>query len=240
MLVRGRLWVAFGLSVMLLAASVAGASAATDPYTAGSNGYDVSYPNCGGSLPGPGTFGIVGATGGRAFEANPCLGTELDWAPAPPSLYMNLNDPIGRTASNGNTGPAGSCGRKDRACIAYNYGYNAAAYAADLVPAGTGVAAWWLDIETANSWSTTTSLNDRVIQGAIDYFTTRGLTVGIYSTAGQWTKIAGSYAPGLPNWVAGATGATASAFCGTSHAFGGGAVWLVQYPSNGVDGDYAC
>lgn len=242
--VRGKLWLALGVSVVLLVASGLGASASgSDIYPSGTTGYDVSYPDCGSTLPGSGAFGIVGATGGRAYTANTCFAAELSWAetaPAPPSAYMNLNYAIGSTASNGNTGPAGTCGRKDKACIAYNYGYNAAAYAASLVPSSVTISTWWLDIETSNSWSTNTSLNVDVIQGAVDYWQTHGATVGIYSTASQWQTIAGSYAPGLPNWVASATSATANSFCSASHAFGGGTVWLVQYPSNGFDGDYAC
>ncbi|HUZ03702.1 MAG TPA: hypothetical protein VMU89_25435 [Thermomicrobiaceae bacterium] len=242
MRVRGGLWLALGLSMALLTASALGASA-SGIYATGTTGYDVSYPNCGSTLPASGAFGIVGATGGRAYTANTCLASELGWAatlPAPPSAYMNLNYAIGSTASNGDTGPAGTCGRKDRACVAYNYGYNAAAYAATLVPSSVTISTWWLDIETSNSWSSNPSLNADVIKGAVDYLHAQGATVGIYSTAAQWTKIAGSYAPGLPNWVAGALASSPGSYCGASHAFGGGPVWLTQYSSNGFDGDYAC
>ena len=36
-------------------------------------GYDISYPQCGGSYPRNIAFGIVGVTRGLAFSANPCL-----------------------------------------------------------------------------------------------------------------------------------------------------------------------
>lgn len=81
--------------------------------TSGSTtGNDVSYPQCGGSLPAGQAFGIVGVTGGLANNLNPCLGpsgsypsyteSELYWAFAtsiggtaqpPASLYVNTADP---------------------------------------------------------------------------------------------------------------------------------------------------
>ena len=100
---------------------------------------------------------------------------------------------------------------------------------------------WWLDIETANLWNGNTSLNASVIKGAINRLSQPGMTIGIYSTKYQWTWIAGNFNPGLPNWVAGAPDlATAPSYCTLAYAFGGGTVWLVQYPNAGYDGDYAC
>jgi hypothetical protein len=86
-----------------------------------------------------------------------------------------------------------------------------------------------------------TPSNAQVIQGALSYLTSTGVTVGIYSTATQWRTIAGTYSPGLPNWVAGAPDlGSAPTFCDASHAFGGGPVWLVQYPAGSYDGIYGC
>ena len=39
-----------------------------------SAGNDVSYPQCGSTLPGAPAFGIVGVNGGLANDLNPCLG----------------------------------------------------------------------------------------------------------------------------------------------------------------------
>ena len=86
------------------------------------------------------------------------------------------------------------------------------------------------------------SLNDDVIQGALDFFSGKGITAGVYSTPGQWNSIVGStFKPLMPNWVATneSTASGAGTHCSTD-AFGGGTVWLVQYASNGFDGDYAC
>ncbi len=220
----------------------------------GNFGADISYPNKATYPTAPSgtkfTFGILGVTGGKAFSTNSYLGDQYkNWVLAnslQPSLYMNLNYPVGSSASNGLTGPKGKCARKDKACQAYNYGYNAAAnaytYASD---SGVNANIWWLDIETANSWSPTTSLNDQVIQGATDYFKGQGATVGIYSTASMWNKIAGkSYKPGLVNWIpesAGSDAATMSKYCGSSSSsFGGGSVGVVQYYTGSYDLDYAC
>lgn len=237
------------LTIALAAAVALGASGsafAAGSYVSGTSGYDISWPQCGGAYPpGPYAFGIVGVTGGRAFYHNACLADEFHWATAgstAPSLYMNLNYAIGTTASNGLSGPKGDCSRRDKACQAYNYGYNAALDAATYgASVGATATTWWLDIETGNSWSRDKTLNAMVIQGAIDYLGTLG-TVGIYSTAYQWGVIAGSFSPGLPNWVAGAPSRDAApAYCAdTSKAFAGGQAWLVQYPNGSFDGDYAC
>lgn len=73
-------------------------------------GNDVSYPQCGTTLPASPAFGVVGLNGGLANDLNPCLGpdpsstaSELYWAvtaatgaaAAQPkaSLYLNTADP---------------------------------------------------------------------------------------------------------------------------------------------------
>jgi hypothetical protein len=210
-----------------------------NPYSG--SGADVSYPQCS-SLPaqGPGGFAIVGANGGKAFTANPCLASEVQWASqfsAPTTFYMNLNYPVGSTASNGLSGKYGNCQHSDKVCQALNYGYKAAAYAQTQAQS-TGAAAtgpWWIDIETANSWSSNPSLNADVIQGAQAYFTDHSITSGIYSTSSMWTKIAGAYSPSVPNWVVAAAGATCS-----TPLFSNGFVWLVQQSSGTNNGDLAC
>ena len=126
----------------------------------------------------------------------------------------------------------------ETAC-AYDYGYGAAQYAFTHAPGG-GAGAWWLDVETANSWSTDFSLNLSDIQGSIDYLHSQNVVkVGIYSTSNQWGQIANGAKLALPSWVAGALNAKrAASMCTTS--FTGGAVSLVQYPSSGFDADYVC
>lgn len=135
----------------------------------------------------------------------------------------------------------------DAAC-SYVYGY-AKAYD-DVhyrgVPA-PGAFRWWLDVETTNSWETTTKPNVGDLEGMADSFNSQGLAVGIYSTPYQWSLIAGTnVAPtsplaGLPNWTAGA----ASLKDAPSHCTGGAftpasTVSIVQYVSKNLDYDYSC
>jgi hypothetical protein len=212
-------------------------------------GYDVSYPQCGAALPANPAFGIVGVSDGRALGENPCLGVEYAWASKAPSpgLYMNTGNP--GTASTKvdwyhQTGPQG-CSETTPAGCAYDYGFNGAAqaygYAATTVgDSAAALATWWLDVETANSWSTDTSANLLDIQGSIDFLKSKVTTIGIYSTGYQWNQLTGgAQLPDRPNWVAGAINVKrAQAMCSSS--FTGGRVLLVQYPSGGLDADYAC
>jgi hypothetical protein len=215
-------------------------------YPAGGTGRSISSPQCGGPLPsGPGAFAIIGVTGGRAFYQNPCLVSEYHWAqsaPIPPTLVMNLNAAAGSAAFEADNGPRGACRADDRLCRAYNFGYNAANLAlADAQSQGATAASWWLDVETENTWADDPAENAQVIQAAIDRLRAAGVTVGLYSAPNQWTQIAGGFSPGLPVWVAGAPdAATAPSYCTAAHAFGGGPVWLVQYPTSDSDAVYAC
>jgi hypothetical protein len=214
-----------------------------DPFLPGTLGYDVSFPQCGGALPAPGTFAVVGVNDGRAFTTNPCFATEVAWAGPLMSIYMNINAPPAG-APQGLNGPAGQCQGNDTGCMAYNYGYNAAvsSYQSASFMGGTA-GIWWLDVETANVWDTNQYNNSRTIQGALDALTAEGVVAGIYSTSYQFGLIAGGYAPGTPVWVAtGADQATAIAYCSPAHTFGGGTPWLTQFGTQGVpfDEDYAC
>lgn len=145
-------------------------------------GYDVSYPQCGKSLPTEYYFGIVGVNGGNAATANSCLANQLVWASkAKPGsnqskyqLYVNTANPgqiinqittwpTSSTDSTGNipTNPYGACsGANDNAC-SWLYGWNRSIYtegvfkaAANIksLNANTGDYVWWLDVETMNTW----------------------------------------------------------------------------------------
>ena len=232
-------------------------SSGTTRYPSGSAGYDVSWPQCGQSYPPqPYTVAIVGVNDGQAFSANPCLGSEASWAGSRLNLYMNINSPTSADSTD-QSGPAGSCGSGDNACLAYNYGYNAAAGSVAMA-ANQGVAAptWWLDVETVGRctaqfptratgyWSCDTSLNATTIQGAIDGLRHAGLVAGDYSTSYQWGVITGGFVPSgatVPNWIAGADPSATSAWCSGSHDFGGGQAWLLQLATPGpYDQDRAC
>lgn len=229
--------------------------------TYGVVGYDISWPQCSQSTlqssPSPPfDVAVVGVTYGRPFSNNPCLGAEFAWsrqATLPADLYVNLDFPTNARLHFGQSGPRGSCSGTNAACYAYNYGWNAV-YGGDGVPGAVGYAhsigvdatVWWLDVETSNNWQMDTGKTDPVanalvIQGAIDAFNSLGKTVGVYSTGYQWGIIAGSFAPQVPVWAAGASSVdTAPQRCDQAYSFTGGPVWMVQYTAGNFDGDYAC
>jgi hypothetical protein len=232
-------------------------------------GYDISYPQCNASFPASPAFGIVGVNGGRVFSANPCLGTgdgpsELAWAGTNAELYANTANPgpaLSTHWPNGQTSPeqcntAANPG-SDTAECAYDYGWNAASDSyRDAVTAyvslgwaaagstRTPVAnAWWLDVETANSWTSSTTFNVDALQGELDYLRSVGAaSVGFYSTTSDWQTITGgtSSFSAYQSWMPGASSLSeAQANCIGGGVTGGG-VALTQYPSNGFDADYRC
>lgn len=244
-------------------------------------GYDASYPQCGRSLPSA-AFAIVGVNNGIAFSANPCLGTgngpsELAWAQRAanhaPAFYANTADPGPAYSSHWPTGQAAPqvcdpAANNSTAC-SFDYGWNAAKDSfADAVTAEQQVnglsvsaattkaaqAAWWLDVETTNSWQTlepaygqsaASRANDTsALDGSVAYLHNVGVSqVGFYSTSSQWTQITGGTGTHFatdPDWLAGYSNLTAARAGCASAGFAGGVVQLTQYPSNGLDADYPC
>lgn len=148
-------------------------------------GNDISYPQCGKSLPTGYGFGIVGVNGGIASTTNPCMDTELQWATqslgtlnqTKIQLYVNTGNPGGLNtvtwpkdntdpAGNVTANPYGTCDGSDSNACAWQYGWNRAVddVQSRFVPAAqsANVSAnpsdypWWLDVETANSWKDST------------------------------------------------------------------------------------
>jgi hypothetical protein len=245
-------------------------TSAARPSPGPSVGYDISYPQCGGPFPTNPAFGIVGVNRGIVFSPNPCLGagngpSELAWAGGVQAqLYANTANPgpaLSTHWPNGQTLPrecntAGSPGA-DTANCAYDYGWNAAAdsyqtavrayISIGLAPAGATSTpqanAWWLDVETGNSWRSDVTLNVAALQGAVAYLQSAGVTnIGFYSTQQQWNQItSGTLLFGAhQSWVAGATTSRqARNNCGGG-AFTGGLVALAQYFAKGFDADLRC
>ena len=136
-------------SVALAAKPVPG-GAPKPPATPELVGYDVSYPQCGTSLPTDFYFGIVGVNGGKASTPNTCLADQLGWANTAKSgsnqsrfqLYVNTANP-GEVIAQINTWPTtaydlngslpnnpygNTCaGQNDRAC-SWLYGWNRSIY----------------------------------------------------------------------------------------------------------------
>jgi hypothetical protein len=237
-------------SILATATSLLADQAAPVPYTHGTTGYDISYPQCGGGYP-AGAFGIVGVNGGYPFvHYNPCLADEYAMSPQA-ALYINTGyDPLYTQVDGRHTVPEcltkaaavqGSADQKAAWAVGCSEAARSVAYAASQRV--TRPRSWWLDVETENSWSSTDlSLNQYTIQGLVDTLRKTTSAVGIYPTGYQWSKITG----GLPvsgvtaNWVAtgSLSGEEAPARCGTG--FSGAPVWLVQYIQGGFDTNYVC
>ena len=101
---------------------------------------------------------------------------------------------------------------------AYDFGWYAAQHALTGATQAIGPLAvslpWWLDVETADSWSTDAPTNAADLEGVVASLRSMGVSnVGVYSTPRQWAAIVGvttSSAPsdapfGSPlDWVSGA------------------------------------
>jgi hypothetical protein len=218
-------------------------SANANLFNVGSTGIDVSWPmsNCNAKPSSDAAFGIVGVTGGLDFTSNNCLFSEAHWFNQL-SLYMNTGFPGVDYASKADHSPL-HCVYSDDACLAYNYGYNAAAYAM-LYAASQNIhsTVWWLDVETENSWTNSAADNQASIQGSIDAIKRAVIlpTIGIYSTPYQWKVITNNWRNGLPNWVGTGSSLRADAIRACSgNNFTGGGTMLTQYTLE-LDHDYVC
>lgn len=225
------------LSILLLTQGVSASSI----YATGTLGIDVSYPNCSTKLPAA-SLGIVGVTAGLVYSHNACLAAEAAHF-SDLSFYMNtgLND---SSTSPYYTQALATC-NGDVFCAAYQYGYSAAqdafAYASSQ---GVTSAKWWLDVETANTWSGDVAQNQRSLQGMYDALSGAGATtIGVYSTTAQWQSVTAGWYNNWPSWGATTwtTAKQAETYC-TGHQFTGGPSLLMQYKSkqSRVDRDVAC
>ena len=229
-------------------------------------GIDVSWPQCGKTLPKQPAFAVVGVNNGLANTTNPCLATELAWAstakdPAVTSqprvaLYVNTANPglqgswwptsntyMGAQVAN----PYGDCASKDFKACSYMYGYAKAYDDAQLRGVSNPASyLWWLDVETGNTWQADKAANIADLEGMSAYFTSIGARVGIYSTGSQWGQIAGSVPAGsplagAPSWLAGARSlTTATSGCTLPGLTPGSRVSMTQYVSGGLDYDVSC
>jgi hypothetical protein len=248
-----RLASAMTLVVLLCMAGAGSAEAASRT----SRGYDISWPQCGGSYPSSPAFGIVGVNKGIVFSANPCLASEITWAGGTRAqLYANTGNPGPGLSSHWPTGQASPrfCdpSAPDSLDCAYDYGWNAAAdsyadavtaWSALRLPGSPAASPWWLDVETGNSWRTDTAKNVAALQGAADSLTAAGVAaLGFYSTQLQWNEITGGTLAfsARPSWVAGARSLKGAQDRCHGSGFTGGPVTLAQYPASGFDADLAC
>jgi hypothetical protein len=247
-----------GMAAIAVFASLAIASTFAPAARASSApaGNDISYPQCGATLPSSQAFGIVAVNDGLANTSNPCLAAEIAWAKASSggtsqpkaALYVNTANPGSRKVADwpsnnkaDGTGhhvndPYGTCaGQYNQAC-AWQYGWNLAYK--DARTSGisySGRYLWWLDVETINSWQSSAPDNRADLEGMTTYFRGIGGTVGIYSTIKQWGPITGTIGSAsplyrLPDWIPGAkTLAQAKKNCRLAPLTGGGTVTVTQW-----------
>lgn len=226
-----------------------------------SRGYDISYPQCGGAYPLNPAFAIVGVNGGRVFSVNPCLASQIAWGGgAAAELYVNTANPgpaLSTMWPRGQTSPR-VCDAlsSDTADCAFDYGWNAAkqsyetalaAYQQLGILTSPSATAWWLDVETSNSWrEDNLGLNVAALEGGVAYLReVQGVTrLGFYSTTYQWGLITGGSKAfaAYPSWGAGARSErVARSLCDTTTtSFTGGPLTLVQYPYSGFDANIRC
>ncbi|MGH9076821.1 MAG: hypothetical protein ACRDY0_05110, partial [Acidimicrobiales bacterium] len=244
------------------------AIAATDH--GGSAGFDISWPECGKPYPPTGSpVAVVGVTNGWIgvhgpanvqYGPNPCLTSQTAWAGPQVQAYQVATPVDGAYGdlSTALTGPKACPAVADTTACGYNWGWTNALQAVALVhQQGLDPKRWWLDVETIEGWNFADAVvNAQIIQGMVDAYQSQGIVAGVYCTAYQWAKIAGSYPmPGVPTWIAGAGNVydgtySATAFCAQGgFDFAEGKPMLVQYgyTGSGYDGpvspwdqDYAC
>src|SRR5437764_4913808 len=220
-------------------------------------GNDISYPQCGSTYRSGQAFGIVGVNGGKASNFNPCFTSEWAWAhtskggtsqPAA-QLYINTGNPGDVLAQYNVTDwptssvaadPYGTCTGTwtDNLPCSWEYGYERAV--ADLNFVGTSSGSWWLDIETANSWTSDPAKNQASLEGMVYALENGGATVGIYSSSGSWSSLFGAVARSsslysLVEWRPGAkTLSRAQTNCSLAPFEGDGRVVITQYVSSNL------
>jgi hypothetical protein len=214
-----------------------------DPYTPGTRGYDISWPQCGGAYPSPPhAITIVGVNRGTMFTANPCLASEAAWAGGSLTLYVNAGG-LPADSVSGMNGPGGQCAVADIRCRSYNWGRQSADWdVSSANSVGVRASMWWIDVETGDPWrSDDREANAQIVHGLLDGLGAHGLIAGIYSTSYQYGVLLGAHMfPNTPLWVPGARSASeAPSYCDPVHAFAGGVIWMTQWTET-YDGDYAC
>jgi LysM repeat protein len=219
------------------------AAAEVSPYPPAVAGFDVSYPDCSRRLPSGAGFMIVGLNRGRPFTTNPCFAVEYAGARASrlaPSVYLNAAyaPSLIRHVTPDCTSAAEAQPLSRGQRVAYAVGCSEAR-ASEGMLGGLPIAAIWIDIEPANTWSRHPAMNRATIAGFIDTLLTRDPRpiVGVYSSAAYWRDLTGTWTSfALPEWLA--TGSPVDAN-GCATPFAAGLVWLSQHAGT-RDHDTSC
>ena len=101
----------------------------------------------------------------------------------------------------------------------------------------------WIDVEEypVAPWRGTLQERRAVIDGVIRGYRDAGIRVGVYSITGMWSRITGSWRPGLPLWdsVGGTSRSRATARCSAA-SFTGGRRVMTQWWDEHHDFDVTC
>ena len=238
------------LAGAMLLITASSALANVGPYSG--QGYDASGYQCSNGVPiglDPNfrSFGIIRVTGGRPFSLDSCrqaLWTQAVSNTNAPSLYVNVAyaGAYGHQVSGYCSAASSPEGYTGKHLQAWRIGCAESDFAYGHMSTGTKTpTAWWLDVETGNSWSSLDKvLNQAAIDGASDRLTSRsGVAVGVYSVASAWNAITSgsSFKPAAASgaWVAGESTCSGSFSSGLPQ-------WLYQHLTTtaGADADYAC
>lgn len=215
----------------------------------GTHGYDVSWPQCSGSdarnmPPGSPAYVILGLTDVADHSVNPCLGSQVGWAKGHGvrvGAYLVASYPSNAQLASAGAGLFGNCGARIRCRLRNDGAQQAHDAVATMIHAGVPAPRVWIDVELRriDPWSHNTHRNAAVLQGIVRGLRVAHVAGGVYTTAYQWGRIAGTYHLDLPNWLPSGdpVPAHAQALCRATAT--GGLTWLVQYTRE-LDSDLTC
>jgi peptidoglycan hydrolase-like protein with peptidoglycan-binding domain len=245
---RPFIWLpAVALSGLLMTAAIAHSSAPARRAPA-TVGFDVSWPQCSGTtahnMPsGRPSYMILGLTDGRGHTANPCLGSQLEWASSRgvrTGAYLVASYPDSMQRRLADTGPFGNCSNKK--CRLRNDGAAQAASALAVMRAqGVNSPRVWIDVEFRHtySWSHNNHQNAAVLQGIVRGLQDAQVPMGVYTTSYMWHAIAGNYRLDVPQWLPVVHGGAHKALAKCTTTATGGPTWMVQY-TRALDNDLTC
>ena len=240
----------FSLLTLTIVVQQASPSSASNLYYSGI-GYDTSYPQGTATSTPPG-FAIIGLGHGRPFTANTYASSEVQLAinaGASTSFYFNTgyalayakSDYADCTKQSSYEYPLFSGHLQSQMQAAWAIGCSESEYATLVAPAGDSPVAWWADIETGNSWSKNTVLNQATVDGIIyELHAKSSVPVGVYSTPSMWQQITGtSYVnSGIDaDWQTGVTTCPSAGFTLTGSPTTLAPTWIIQNGTTSVGGD---
>jgi hypothetical protein len=213
------------------------------------HGFDVSWPQCWGTsahhMPvGRPSYVILGLTHGLGHTANPCLGSQLDWARSHEvrtGAYLVASYPDRLQRRTARLALSGSCDRPKLCVLRKDGAMQARDALATMHSVGLHAPRVWIDVEfrSAPRWTAHNAANAAVIQGIVRGLRDAGKPMGVYTTSYMWRAIVGRYRLDVPNWLPVGHGGPSQArrMCATTAT--GGVTWLAQY-TRSLDSDLTC